>query len=151
MSRENALTFVVFGLPRPAGSKRAFALKKNGVFTGRTVVTDDCKDSREWKNNVRREAAINMDGMPMFLGPVILTAVFYMPRPKGHYRTGKRAAELRPAAPRHITTKPDLLKLTRAVEDAMTGIVWRDDAQVVEHRLFKKYGQPGCVVQVTNA
>jgi len=89
---------------------------------------------------------------PMFTGPVRLSAIFHMPRPKGHYRTGKHASQLRPSAPEHPATKPDLLKLTRAIEDAMTGIVWRDDAQVVVEKLEKRYGsQPGCVIQVTEA
>lgn len=32
---------------------------------------------------------------------------------------------------------PDVLKLARGVEDALTGIVWRDDAQIVNESLSK--------------
>ena len=39
-------------------------------------------------------------------------------------------------------TQLALLKLTRAVEDALTGLVWRDDAQVVDEVLSKRYGAP---------
>jgi Holliday junction resolvase RusA-like endonuclease len=146
------LTFCVLGLPRPAGSKRAFTIRKNGLPTGRIAVVDDCKESRDWKNTVAREAAATMqdESRQMLIGPVCMSAIFYVPRPKGHYRTGKRASELRPSAPEHPTTKPDLLKLTRAVEDALTGVVWRDDSQVVEHRLEKRYGSPSCTVQVSD-
>lgn len=148
--KESSLTFCVLGLPRPAGSKRAFAIKKQGKPTGRIAVVDACKDSREWKTIVSREAVIimNEEQRKMFLGPVRLSVIFYMPRPKGHYRTGKQAAELRRTAPEYPITKPDLLKLTRAVEDAVTGIVWRDDAQVVDQRLEKRYGRPSCTIQV---
>ena len=38
-----------------------------------------------------------------------------------------------------------MLKLARAVEDALTGIVWRDDAQIVDEQLSKVYGEPARV------
>jgi Holliday junction resolvase RusA-like endonuclease len=38
--------------------------------------------------------------------------------------------------------KPDVLKLARAVEDALTGILYRDDAQIVTEVLRKRYGDP---------
>jgi Holliday junction resolvase RusA-like endonuclease len=144
--------FCVLGLPRPAGSKRAFAIRKAGIPTGRIAVVDACKESRDWKNTVSQEAAIAMseEDRQMFTGPVSLSVIFHLPRPKGHYRTGKNAAELRRTAPEYPITKPDLLKLTRAVEDALTGIVWRDDSQVVEQRLEKRYGKPGCTIQISN-
>jgi Holliday junction resolvase RusA-like endonuclease len=39
-------------------------------------------------------------------------------------------------------TRPDVLKLARAAEDALTGIVWRDDSQIVHETLAKVYGEP---------
>lgn len=146
------LIFTVLGLPRPAGSKRAFAIRKGGKPTGRIAVVDACKESREWKNTVAHEAAVAMSRAPteLFVGPVKLLVAFSLPRPKGHYRTGLRASELRTSAPPYPITKPDLLKLTRAVEDALTGIVWRDDAQVITQRLEKRYGfRPGCTIEVS--
>lgn len=148
------VTFCVYGLPRPAGSKRAFAIRKKGQPTGRIAVVDDCKESRSWKNAVGSGAAEAMTEQraEMFVEPVRLSITFFMPRPKSHYRAGRYSAELRTSAPPFPITKPDLLKLTRAVEDALTGIVWRDDAQVVEHRLEKKYGpRPCCTIQVSEA
>jgi predicted short-subunit dehydrogenase-like oxidoreductase (DUF2520 family) len=42
-----------------------------------------------------------------------------------------------------------VLKLARGVEDALTGIVWRDDAQIVVEHLEKRYGSPArCEVRV---
>ena len=35
-----------------------------------------------------------------------------------------------------------MTKLVRAVEDALTGLVWRDDAQVVVQTVRKRYGHP---------
>ncbi len=71
-------------------------------------------------------------------------------RPKSHYRTGRMTSHLLTGnAPLHPTSKPDLLKLARAAEDALTGLVWADDAQVVEMTLTERYGAPeGVHVQV---
>ena len=48
-------------------------------------------------------------------------------------------------APARPTTKPDLLKLARGVEDAMSGIVYRDDAQITTEYLAKWYAEDGRV------
>mgnify|MGYP001180875411 CR=1 FL=1 len=63
------ITFTVYGVARPAGSKRAFAIRKNGQPTGKIAVVDDCKESRDWKSTVAREAiaAIEETGGTMFL------------------------------------------------------------------------------------
>jgi Holliday junction resolvase RusA-like endonuclease len=39
-----------------------------------------------------------------------------------------------------MTTKPDADKLARAILDSLTGVCWRDDAQVVDLRARKVYG-----------
>jgi Holliday junction resolvase RusA-like endonuclease len=39
-------------------------------------------------------------------------------------------------------TRPDLLKLTRLLEDACSGIIWRDDAQISDELLMKRYAAP---------
>jgi Holliday junction resolvase RusA-like endonuclease len=38
------------------------------------------------------------------------------------------------------TSRPDLLKHIRALEDALTGVVWRDDSQIIEQHLEKRWG-----------
>jgi Holliday junction resolvase RusA-like endonuclease len=49
---------------------------------------------------------------------------------------------------RYPTTKPDLDKLARAVLDALTGVYYLDDAQVVSLDLQKAYthGAPGVYI-----
>lgn len=134
-----SVSFVVHGLPKPAGSKRAFQHKT----TGRIVVTDANKNSREWKNLVADAAvaARSHSNVELLDGPLLLSLIFMLPRPKGHYGSKR----LRPSAPRFPTVKPDLLKLARAVEDALSGIVYRDDAQIVSESLQKAYGEPARV------
>lgn len=69
-------------------------------------------------------------GRPCLLrGPVYFQPIFYLPRPKGHYGIGKNAGKLKPSAPKEHITKPDLTKLIRAAEDALTKLAWNDDAQ----------------------
>jgi len=47
------------------------------------------------------------------------------------------------------TTRPDLENYTKKLFDALTGIVYRDDAQLVEIRLCKRFGDaPGVEIRV---
>lgn len=90
-----------------------------------------------------------MEGEPILLGAVHVTAVFYFPRPKSHYRTGKNAHLLRDDAPSYKAGHPDLDKLQRAIGDSLTGIVVRDDKQIVAWTTVKLYGdQAGVELQV---
>lgn len=138
----SVVSFTVPGIPQPAGSKRAFVNK----HTGRVSVVDAAKGSRSWKHDVATAAMDAMDGRPVLDGPLRLEITFLLPRPKGHYG----AKGVRPSAPSYPAVRPDLTKLVRAVEDALTGIVWRDDAQVVDQSAMKAYGAhaAACVVVV---
>lgn len=130
--------FFVPGLPAPAGSKKAFA----HASTGKIIVTDTSgKRGRDWRACVADTAVIAMGGRAPIAGPLWLQVTFMMPRPRGHYGTGRNADRLRAGAPRYPVVKPDATKLLRAVEDALTGIVWRDDAQVVDQMAAKRYGE----------
>ena len=135
------LEFTVLGRPQPAGSKRAFLIRKGGKPAG-VAVTDDAKKSRPWKDSVSAAAHEYLDGRPPLTGPLLLEVDFYVARPAGHFGTGRNAGVVRPAAPRFPAVRPDVTKLVRAVEDALTGLVWRDDAQVVIQTVHKRYGHP---------
>ena len=138
------IEFFVPGIPKPAGSKRAFLNKK----TGKIIVTEDCETSGDWRGDCKNFARKAYHENPID-GPVSLSVIFYMPRPKGHFGTGKKAGILKPNAPRWHTVKPDRTKLTRGLEDALTGIIWRDDSQVVCGEVVKIYGDlPGANITV---
>lgn len=145
----SAFTVIVYGRPQPAGSKRAFVNRR----TGRAHVVDAAKGSAPWKQEVAGAALKACGGVPVLLeGPLILDVRFYLRRPRGHFRTGRNAHLLRDAAPGYPTTKPDTTKLLRAVEDGLTGAVWRDDSQVVYTIASKHYGAPErCEVRVDHA
>lgn len=129
------LTIRVPGVPAPGGSKRAFVYKgRDGRH--RASVTDAAGEkNKNWRGAVATFAvqAMQRQGFVLIPRPVAIACrmTFYMPRPKGHYRAGSRADELKPAAPVFPVTKPDALKLARSTEDALTGVAWEDDCQVV--------------------
>lgn len=138
------IRFEVPGNVEPAGSKRAF----KHAHTGALIVTDANSKAKPWKASVAASGREAMAGRDLFRGPVSLMLVFYRPRPKGHMGTGRNAQVVKPSAPAYPITKPDVLKLARAVEDALTGVVWADDAQIVDEHLVKAYGPACCVVEV---
>ena len=142
------LQFFVAGIAKPAGSKRGFFIQK----IKRVVIVDDCAKSRDWKTDVKHEAQRIYHG-PIWDCPICVRFTFYITRPKGHFGTGKNHAAIKASAPQFPTSKPDLLKLARGVEDAITGVVWVDDALIVREVLEKKYadGQPGVGVEIKEA
>lgn len=54
------------------------------------------------------------------IGAVDLSVTFNFNRPKNHYRTGRHAGSLRPAAPTYMQVGPDLDKLVRSIGDSLT-------------------------------
>ena len=56
----------------------------------------------------------------------------------------RKDGTLKPSAPKHPIVKPDTTKLMRALEDALTGICWRDDTQVVIQTAHKAYAAVTC-------
>ena len=138
MKWELLIHFRVYGLPRPGGSKTAFYNKK----LGRAMIVDACKTVKTWRQDVKT-AALSVKPDALFDGCLRFDCTFLMPRPKGHFRTGKNAHLLRDTAPPCPNTKPDLLKLGRSTEDALTGIMWVDDARIVHEILSKSFAVGG--------
>ena len=70
-----------------------------------------------------------------------LTVRFVLPRPAGHYGTGRNAGRIKASAPPWPETMPDLDKLVRLIDDSITdaGTVWGDDAQVARITASKWY------------
>lgn len=141
------LRFEVAGKAEPAGSKKTFALRGKGgklilTKTGQPIinVVDDNDDSRDWKARVADVAAQQWGARPLLTAPLWFRATFYRLRNAGDYGSGKNAGTVKSSSPQFPATKPDVLKLTRAVEDALSGIIYADDAQIVSERIDKRYG-----------
>ena len=140
-----AIRLHVPGVPAPQGSKRAF------VRGGRPVVVDDNKPRlNDWRAAVAQAASDEMGDAPLLDGAVSMTVLFDLPRPKSHMGTGRNAGVVKASAPEFHNQKPDLDKLTRAVCDAMSGIVYRDDSQIVSLVVQKRWvdRQPGASIKV---
>lgn len=123
--------FTCAGTPVQGGSKKAFLVRKAGVVV-RAALTDDAgKPNRAWMAVVRDAAEQAMQGRPPTVEAVVVRLVFRFIRPASHFGSGRNSAVLKPSAPVFHCQTPDVDKLVRLALDACTGVVWRDDKQVV--------------------
>jgi crossover junction endodeoxyribonuclease RusA len=134
--------FSVMGTPIPQGSKRAWV----NSATGKVQMTEDAGVRHStWRNEVTGQARQAMSDVGRFGEPYrepiscILTFSFH--RPQFHYGTGRNSENVKPSAPPFPIKPPDLDKLTRAVFDSLTSVVWVDDAQVVACTIRKQWVQ----------
>jgi Holliday junction resolvase RusA-like endonuclease len=136
------IQFFVPGAPVSGGSKRAFPVHgRDGKL--HVSVADTSGPRGQEGRGARRlaaERAVRYENrrewQGILSGALAFSLWFFLPRPRGH--VGKRGGLL-PSAPLFPTTRPDVLKLARGVEDACTGILWRDDAQIISEALYKRY------------
>jgi Holliday junction resolvase RusA-like endonuclease len=135
IAAETLAHFEIRATPRPQGSKRFVGHAKNGRAI---LVESSDKGVRDWRVSVIDAAKTAYAERGRLVCPVVLEVTFYFARPKSHY--GKRG--LLPSAPAHHTQKPDLSKIIRGLEDAMTdAAIWRDDSTVVEIRARKEWAE----------
>lgn len=151
------LVVVVYGTPGPQGSKDFKGMRTNKA-TGKShaVLVESSAKVKPWRANVVEAAQKAVaeahfgclaGRWPMFDGPVAVGMTFTLVAPK---RMPKGRVS--------PSVKPDLSKLLRSTEDALTDAnVWTDDALVVEYRhAVKTYpGQhpdaldsPGAVIRI---
>jgi len=127
----DAITFTVVGRPAAQGSKR---------HLGNGVMVESSRHVRPWRTDVKMAA---MGATPLHWdrdAPFSLTITFLFVRPKGHHG----AKGLKPSAPAAPSGRVgDLDKLLRSTLDAMTGVVFADDCQVVTLFAAKRYAMPG--------
>lgn len=120
------IAFVVFGTPVPQGSTRAFIPKG----WNRPVITAANTKTKPWKQQISGAAAAqNVHPFPKETS-VAIVLDFYLAKPASVPKRRSRPC-----------VKPDLDKLVRAVFDAVTGIVFHDDAQIVDVTARKHYGE----------
>lgn len=139
------IAFFVPGIPK--GQPRARA-----CIRGRHAGIYNPATADDWKSAVYDSAKRFAPQSPE-AGPVCVDLTFYFPRPKGHYRTGRRTHELRPDAPKFHTSKPDRDNSDKAVLDSLSQLgFWKDDAQVCDGRIQKLYGaRTGVEIVIRNA
>ncbi len=93
---------------------------------------------RDYKRATALLAKRAMAGRELFTGPVAiaLTAVF---EPPASWTKKARAAAL--AGEAVPVVKPDWDNLGKIVSDAMNGVVYKDDAQIFDAHVGKRYGE----------
>ena len=109
----NPVSIVVRGDPATQGSMAAILSRT----TGKTFAKHPAK-TMQWRKLVAWEAKAAMGSRPLLTGPLRVDALFYL-------RSPKRPQWELPAV------RPDLDKLLRAAFDALSGVVYGDDAQIV--------------------
>jgi Holliday junction resolvase RusA-like endonuclease len=148
------VSFFVPGIPKTAGSKRGFVLRRKGGEIIRrpngapvVVITDDAgKPGKEWKQQVALFARQAFTQPPLAI-PLEVSFTFFRTRPKAHFNSKGEVKDW--ALQEWPGTKPDVLKLTRSAEDALTGICWVDDAQICREILTKTYSdRPGVEIAI---
>jgi Holliday junction resolvase RusA-like endonuclease len=123
------ISFAVLGEPTPEGSTRAYYIKA----LDRTVTTHQNKKGLQaWRNRVATEAQRALEDREWKCDCASAYKVdveFVLSRP--------------PSVPEHRrihpTVKPDIDKLVRAINDALTGILFIDDCQVISMAMSKEY------------
>lgn len=133
------INFHVPGKPQGKGRARSY-LMRNGKIGH---VTPD--KTRTYEGIIRTQGMVAMTGQAASENPIALTLTIVLPIPDSWpawKRTLAEAGELLP------TTKPDSDNVEKAVKDALNGVVWRDDAQVVSGDKNKFYERPGLTVGV---
>ncbi len=124
----DGMEFEVLGRPQPQGSIRAF------MVGGKPRLTSDNAKMKPWRQQVGQMALSTRPTESVWAGehiPVCVRYEFYFAKPK----SAKKSRTL-------PCVKPDIDKICRATNDALTGIIWHDDAQIVELTAMKQYGLP---------
>lgn len=129
----------VYGSPAPQGSKRPY----RNQYTGKIHLVEQSEKVKPWRQDVKTAAidAMKALGSPEPLdGPLAASMVFTVreqpaSRPVWWPKSEKWSKSMlwRPAS------APDISKLLRSTEDALTGVVWKDDARVAEYVRLAKY------------
>jgi len=100
-----------------------------------------------YESTVALAASQAMQGRELIDGPVRVLMRMTLIIPASWSRKKQEqalAGQIRP------TTKPDADNVIKAIFDAINGVVWRDDVQVVELGVSKVYGAvPGVAVHVS--
>lgn len=143
LQRDTIVDFFVAGTPKPQGSKRGFIHPS----TRRVILTEAAGAAlKDWRFDVKMTAASRMAGKDMIVPPVgvVLSVTFVLPRP-----TSTPKSRPTPLA----VKKPDTDKLLRAIGDALTGVVYADDSQVIGYanvlkRIAEVGEQPGARISV---
>ncbi len=114
------LQFKIIGEPVAKGRPRFFRTPKYvGTYTP--------KNTRQWEEFVRHQA-LKYRPEVLWEGPIMMTLGFMMPRPKSM-----------PKKVIYHTKKPDVDNLAKSIKDALQGIIYKTDSQIISLTVSKRY------------
>jgi Holliday junction resolvase RusA-like endonuclease len=132
------IQFTVYGEPVAQGRPRATMI--NGH-----IRMYDPKKSRDFKDYVRLVASEHRPEK-LLEGPISLVVKVYKPTLKSFSKKKKAAAEAGQLRP---TSKPDVSNYLKLIEDALTGVIWKDDSQIIDCSISKYYSEtPRTEIQI---
>jgi Holliday junction resolvase RusA-like endonuclease len=146
----NTISFFVPGEPKGQPRIKA-AVRRFGNKAFAHVYTPGTAEN--WKSCISASAKAHIPEQPI-TGPVQVDCTFYLPRPKGHYGTGKNEGKLKESAPMFHTCAPDVDNALKVIFDVLTYLrFWLDDTQVVKTWSEKLYENlphlpPGCQIVI---
>jgi crossover junction endodeoxyribonuclease RusA len=139
LCKPRTITFTVLCKPAPQGSLKGIALTSRAGLPYTKLSCDNPRTMpyRQAVGWAALEARAKAGIHEVFAAqdvPVRMAATFVFLKPKSAPRSRTRP-----------TVKPDLDKLLRSTYDALSGVLYADDAQVVSCALEKIYGAPESV------
>lgn len=123
------INFTVFNIPiaQPRQRHRIVKTKGSSFVQNYTPAKHPVND---YKAALKVAASIAHKG-PMLEGPLLMNIVFVMPRPKG--KVWKR----KPMPRYPLEGKPDRDNLMKSTQDALEGILFKNDSQICDGRVRK--------------
>lgn len=122
------------------GKQRARIVRRGAYATAYTP--RETMNAEAWV----KHCVIEQVGLLCLEGPLSLTATIYV-QVAPSWPTRKR--ELALAGTLYPTGKPDLDNCIKLISDALNGVMWRDDSQIVRLAVRKAYAsKPSTIIEV---
>lgn len=126
-----AFSLIVYGVPAPQGSKKPVGNRLSRKGNVVPILVESSAKVKPWRDAVKDAAerlVVRSAGFVKLDGPLVAEMHFTMPALK--HMPKDRVAH---------TVYPDLSKLLRSTEDALTQAgAWADDARVIRYRDLSK-------------
>ena len=127
-SKARSFSLTVYGPPRPLlrprfGNGRAYDPVKN-------------KHAKKAIASAARTKLFHAQPKTIFTGPLYAALTFYLPKPKGKIRKNSTPYP-------HPDCKPDIDNLEKLVFDALNGVLYKDDSQIIETYCRKQWAYDG--------
>lgn len=126
-SMPNPIRFAIPGVAVPKARART-------VAQGGRVHSYTPEATKAWEQAVQWAAKPHRPESPLTC-PLAVAMVFYLPKPKRCKRE-------------HPSVRPDIDNYAKAILDALNGMMWVDDGQIVQLTASKSYGEPRVEIEI---